>query len=48
MEKRGRSSTRYQSFYENVRDAIAGGEELAVKPEDALKTIEIIEAAVTA
>ncbi|HUP49780.1 MAG TPA: oxidoreductase [Thermoanaerobaculia bacterium] len=36
---------RYQSFYENVRDAIRDGAPLAVTAEQALQTIEIIEAA---
>jgi len=36
---------RYQSFYENVRDAIAGHASLTVTPEQALATIEIIEMA---
>jgi predicted dehydrogenase len=33
----------YQMFYENVRDALAGRAELAVRPEQALAVIEIIE-----
>lgn len=33
----------YQSFYENVRDVIAGRAQLAVDPEQAQTTIEIIE-----
>lgn len=35
----------YQLFYENLRDAIAGKAALAVRPEDACATIELIEAA---
>ena len=35
----------YQSFYENVRDVIAGRARLAVDPEQACDTIEIIERA---
>lgn len=35
----------YQQFYENVREAIEGRAEVAVKPEDAALTIEIIESA---
>lgn len=35
----------YQAFYENVRDAIAGGAELAVTPEQAADTIRVIELA---
>lgn len=35
----------YQSFYENVRDVIAGRARLAVDPEQARDTIEIIERA---
>ena len=34
---------KYAAFYENVRDAIATGAELAVKPETAAETIEILE-----
>lgn len=34
---------RYQAFYENVRDAIVSDAPLAVRAEDAAKTIEIIE-----
>lgn len=34
----------YRAFYENVRDAIRSGAALAVRPEDAKRTIEIIEA----
>lgn len=33
----------YAAFYENVRDAILGRVELEVRPEDAARTIEIIE-----
>ena len=33
----------YRAFYENVRDAIRGTAELAVRPEQAKRTIEIIE-----
>ncbi len=36
---------RYQAFYENVYNAIVHGEGLAVKPEQALQTIQLIEAA---
>ena len=36
---------RYQSYYENVADAIGGRAELAVKPEEALDTIRLIELA---
>lgn len=36
---------RYQSFYENVRDAIAGPAALAVTPQEAAATIRIIESA---
>ena len=36
---------RYQTFYENVRDAVVSGAPLEVTAEQALKTIEIIEAA---
>lgn len=36
----------YQFFYENLREAIAGREPVSVRPEEALATIEIIEAAV--
>jgi scyllo-inositol 2-dehydrogenase (NADP+) len=35
----------YQTFYENVRDVIAGRARLAVDPEQARETIEIIETA---
>lgn len=35
----------YQSFYENLRDAMAGREPLIVDPEQARTTIEVIEAA---
>ena len=35
----------YQKFYENLREAILGGAQLEVLPEDARMTIEIIEAA---
>lgn len=33
----------YATFYENVRDAIASGAELAVKPEEARAAVEILE-----
>ncbi|HET7705411.1 MAG TPA: Gfo/Idh/MocA family oxidoreductase, partial [Thermoanaerobaculia bacterium] len=33
----------YAAFYENVRDAVLGRAELEVRPEDAARTIEIIE-----
>lgn len=36
----------YQSFYENVRDVIAGHARLAVDPRDACTTIELIEQAI--
>lgn len=36
----------YQSYYRNMVDAISGEGELAVKPEEAMNTIRIIEAAV--
>jgi predicted dehydrogenase len=36
----------YAAFYENVYDAIVNGKELAVKPEEALNTTRIIEAAI--
>jgi predicted dehydrogenase len=36
----------YQSFYQNVSDAISGRSGLAVKPEEARNTIRIIELAV--
>lgn len=36
----------YQAYYENIRDAIARGAELAVKPEEARNTIRIIELAI--
>jgi predicted dehydrogenase len=36
----------YAAFYENVYDAIINGKELAVKPEEALNTTRIIEAAI--
>ncbi|KLU63265.1 scyllo-inositol 2-dehydrogenase (NADP(+)) [Peptococcaceae bacterium CEB3] len=35
----------YQAFYENVADAIARGSDLAVKPEEAWRTMRIIELA---
>ena len=38
----------YQTFYENVRDAIAGRAQLAVQPHEALATIAIIEQCTTA
>ena len=44
-EKVGTLPGAYQMFYENVRDVIASGAELAVKPEEALVTIELIEEA---
>lgn len=37
---------RYQAFYENVADAIAGRAELAVKPEEAFDTIRLVELAI--
>jgi predicted dehydrogenase len=37
---------RYQDFYRNIADAIAGRAELAVKPEEALNTITVIESAI--
>jgi scyllo-inositol 2-dehydrogenase (NADP+) len=36
---------RYQDLFQNVYDAIAGGKELIVKPEQARTTIRIIELA---
>lgn len=48
LHLRGRVETiagSYQSFYRNVADAIEGSAELAVKPEEALDTIRIIELA---
>jgi predicted dehydrogenase len=36
----------YQAFYQNMVDAIAGRAELAVKPEQAVNTIRIIELAI--
>lgn len=36
---------RYQDFYQNVVDALAGRAELAVRPEEARDTVRIIEAA---
>ena len=36
---------RYQTFYENVRDAVVSGAPLEVTAEQALKTIEVIETA---
>jgi scyllo-inositol 2-dehydrogenase (NADP+) len=36
----------YQSFYQNIVDAIGSGAELAVKPEEASNTIRIIELAI--
>ena len=35
----------YAAFYENVYEVIANGKELAVKPEEAMNTIRIIELA---
>lgn len=35
----------YQAYYQNIVDAIAGRAELAVKPQEAMKTIRIIELA---
>jgi predicted dehydrogenase len=35
----------YTSYYENVRDAIAGAAELAVKPEEAANAIRVVELA---
>jgi len=35
----------YQAFYQNMAGAIMGQQELAVKPEQALNTIRIIELA---
>jgi scyllo-inositol 2-dehydrogenase (NADP+) len=48
LRVRGRVETlagSYQSFYRNVADAIEGVAELAVRPEEALDTIRIIETA---
>ena len=36
---------RYQAYYQNIGDAIRGEAELAVKPEEAMNTIRIIELA---
>ncbi|HYH83931.1 MAG TPA: oxidoreductase [Pyrinomonadaceae bacterium] len=36
---------RYQAFYQNIVEAIAGRAELAVKPEEAMSTIRVIELA---
>lgn len=36
----------YQSFYQNIVDVISGHAELAVKPEEAMSTIRIIELAI--
>jgi predicted dehydrogenase len=36
----------YQAFYQNIVDVISGGAELAVKPEEAWRTIRIIESAI--
>jgi predicted dehydrogenase len=36
----------YQSFYQNIVDAISGRAELAVKPEEARRTIRLIELAI--
>jgi predicted dehydrogenase len=36
----------YQSFYQNIVDVISGRAELAVKPEEASRTIRIIELAI--
>ena len=36
----------YQSFYQNIVDVIGGRAELAVKPEEAMSTIRIIESAI--
>jgi predicted dehydrogenase len=36
---------RYQEFYRNIADAVAGRAEPAVKPEEAVNTIRIIELA---
>ncbi len=49
LRVRGRVETvagSYQSFYQNVADAIAGRPELAVRAEEALATARVIEAAV--
>jgi scyllo-inositol 2-dehydrogenase (NADP+) len=35
----------YSAFYDNLYDAIVNGKELAVKPQDAIQTIKVIEAA---
>ncbi len=48
LRVRGRVETLaggYQSFYQNVADAVEGRAELAVKAEEALATIRVIEAA---
>jgi predicted dehydrogenase len=37
---------RYQTFYENIADAIKGRAELAVRPEEARNTIRMIELAI--
>jgi predicted dehydrogenase len=47
----GRVETRpgdYRLFYENVRDAIAGREPIAVTPDDAIATIRVVELAIRA
>ena len=36
----------YQAFYQNIADAMSGHAELAVKPEEAMSTIRIIELAI--
>jgi len=36
----------YHAFYDNLYEAIREGKELAVKPEEALNVIRIIEAAI--
>lgn len=48
LHLRGRVETiagSYQSFYQNIADAIEGRAELAVKPEEAFDTIRVIELA---
>jgi predicted dehydrogenase len=48
LEVEGHVKTRagcYQSFYRNIVDVISGRAELAVKPEEAMTTIRIIESA---
>jgi len=48
LRVRGRVETlagSYQSFYRNVAEAVEGRAELAVKPEEALATVRVIEAA---